>query len=62
MAIVHPTGHAHQIPNALPVRPDRKKAKKTRRIRSVKVAAMNWRIALMPRRTPSAASFADTTK
>ena len=59
---VQPIGQAHQILNALCVRLERKNAKTTRSIKSVKVAVMNWRMALIPRRIPSATSFEDTTK
>ncbi len=62
MAIVHPTGHANHMPMEFFVRSDKKNAKNTRRIKSVKVAAINWRIALTPRRIPSAASFAEIIK
>lgn len=41
MAIVQPAGHAHQTPVALLVRSESVKAKRTRRIKSVKVAAIN---------------------
>ncbi len=62
MATVQPMGHAHQMPMGEPVQPERRKARATRRIRSVKVAAINCPMALTPRRMPSAASLADTTK
>lgn len=62
VAIDQPTGQAHQIPAAEFAQPENRNAKTTRRIRSVNVAAINCFIALMPRRTPSAASFADTIK
>ena len=62
VAIVQPTGHANQIPMALCVRSDRRNAKITRSAKSVKVAAINCRMALMPRRIPSAISLADTNK
>ncbi len=62
MATVHPTGHADQMPVAERVRSENTNARATRRIRSVKVAAINRDMALVPRRTPSATSLADTTK
>ena len=62
VATVQPMGHAHQMPVEASAVPDRTKASTTRRIRSVKVAAMNWRIFPVPRRIPSATSLAETTK
>lgn len=62
MAIVQPMGHAYHMPVADLVRSERTKARITRRIRSVKVAVMNWRMALIPLRTPSATNLRDTTK
>ena len=62
VAIHQPTGHAHQIPIEEFVQAENRNARTTRSIRSVNVAAINWRIALIPRRTPSAASFAEITK
>ena len=62
VAIHHPMDHEHQMPVAEAVRSERTKAKTTRRIRSVKVAVMNWRMALTPRRMPSAINLADTMK
>ena len=62
MAAVQLMGQASQIPVApRPVR-DRTRASVTRRIRSVKVAAMNRPMLPVPRSTPSAVSLADTTK
>ena len=59
--MTQPIGHAHQMPMA-PNRSEKKKASTTRRIRSVKVAAINAFMAPAPRSTPSVTSFADTTK
>ena len=56
-----PTGHANQMPidpNSL----EKKMASRTRRIRSVKVPAMNSRIIPAPRRTPSVISLNEITK
>ena len=62
MAIVQLIGHAHHMPIALCVCPERTKAKTTRRTKSVNVAVMNWRMALIPRSMPSATNLADTAK
>ena len=62
VAIDQPIGHAAQIPVEEWVILDNIKANITRRIKSVNVAIINWRMAPSPRRTPSATSFAETTK
>ena len=62
VAMLQPIGQEHQMPVAEFVIPDRTKDKTTRRIRSVKVAAINCFIALVPRRMPSATSLAETAK
>lgn len=62
MAVVQPMGQAHHIPAADWVSPESKKARSTRSIRSVKVAAINCPIAPAPLRMPSATNFADTAK
>ncbi len=61
VAMLQPTGHAIQIP-VEPKLPEKTMASTTRKIRSVKVAAMKRPISPIPRRIPSAASLADTTK
>ncbi len=48
MAMVQRWATHTRFPVAEPVQPERTDARTTRRIRSVKVAAMNWRIALTP--------------
>ena len=62
MPITQPMGHAHHIPTDACVQAERTKANNTRRIRSVKVATINWRMALTPLRMPSATNLADTVK
>ena len=62
MEIVQPIGHAHQMPIAELTKSERTKAKTTRRIKSVNVAAMNWRMAITPLSIPSATNVTDTTK
>ena len=62
MAILQPMGQESQIPVAAFNMSDRTKERITRRIRSVKVAAINCFMALVPRRIPSAVSLAETTK
>ena len=62
VAIDQPIGHAAQIPVEEWVILDNIKANITRRIKSVNVATINWRMALVPRRTPSATNLADITK
>lgn len=62
VAVVQPMGHANHMPSAEFVQPDKRKARVTRKIRSVKVATMNCRIALAPRRMPSATNLVDIAK
>ena len=61
MATVQPMGQALQIPT-VPKGPERRKAKATRRTRSVKVAAINCFISPAPRRMPSDTNLAEMTK
>ena len=56
-----PTGQALHIP-IVPINPDRITASTTRKIRSVKVDAINSFIRLAPRKTPSVTSYTETTR
>ena len=58
----HPIGHAHQIPVAPSAVLEKQKASNTRRIKSVKVAIINFFIIPAPLKIPSATNFAETTK
>lgn len=58
----HPIGHAHQIPAAPRAVLEKQNARRTRKIRSVKVAAMKFFIMPAPRNMPSATNLAETIK
>jgi len=62
VATDHPTGQEHQIPVAPRPVFDRRIDRTTRRIRSVKVAAIKAFIRLAPLRIPSATSLVEMTR
>ena len=62
VAIVQAIGQAHQMPTDFRAVAEKPNASTTRRIRSVKVAVINWFILPLPLRIPSATSLVDTTK
>ena len=61
-AVHQPTGQAHQMPVEPSAVPYSSKSSTTSRIRSAKVATMNWFIIPAPRSTPSDTSLAEMTK